>query len=608
MATDSIATQFRTELGPNRLEGLVDLNLAYGMLWRTQDQDPKIIGLASGGDRADNANMDDGNLNYDQGELVSNMVRATSELRLKWGNFGAFVRAHAFYDYENEENDRARTELSQRARDQIGSDAELLDAYVSVRYDLLDMPKQFRLGDQVVNWGESRFFPADGVNVANPLDVALIQQPASSARDLRRPVGMLWGFLQPTPFFAIEGYYQYEWKKTELPATGTFFAFNDPLFPGGEYVLAGPFSDQGTDVDAAFGLPPATVGFVPNWFQVPRSSDDRPGDQGQFGLNLQLLVPELNDSKFVLYFANYHSKLPVLGAFAPPVEAYEAYSAQGIAARTAELIQQGVAPANAGAAGLALQFNEWLNDTRVFAQYPENNKMLGLSFNTTSLRTGTAWFGEIAHHFDAPIPIPPNQLLDEILPGSMEGGFLDIFPPVDLNSTDLEALANKRVDFFKELDKTFLAVGATQLFGRRLGASQAAVTAELGWMHVWDFPANSELLIAGPGLSATQFGPRNAFGDEDSWGYRLAGNLTYHNVFGGITLSPLVIFTHDVNGNSPAGAGPFRNGYKTFTVALGGEYVQSLRGSISYTTFWGAGQWNLLNDRDFVKFTMRYDF
>ena len=608
MATDSMATYFRTKLGPNRLEGVVDVELAYGLIWRAQNRDSRIIGFGNGGDRLDNANMDDGNLNYDQGELVSNMVRATGELTLQWGRFGGFIRGYTFYDYENEQRDRDRTRLTKEAKDQVGSGTELLDAYLSVRFEVREMPLQFRIGEQVVSWGESRFFPADGVNVANPLDIALFQQPTSTPRDLRKPVGMLWGFLQPTPFFAIEGYYQYDWDKTVLPATGTYFGTSDPIFPGGRFSQAGPFSDQGTNVDAAFGLPPGTVGFVPNWFQIPRASDERPSDQGQFGINLQLLLPELNDTKFSLYYANYHSKLPSVGAIGPPVEAYEAYSGQGIAARTAELIQQGVVPANAEAAGVSLQFNEWLNATRIFAHYPENIKMLGFSFNTTSLRTGTAYFGEISHHFDAPILISPNQLIDELLPGSTEGDFLDLFPPVDLNSTNLEALANKRVEFTKELDKSFLTVGATQLLGPRLGAAQMALTAELSWMRVWDFPRQSELLIAGPGLSAAQFGPRNAFGDKDSWGYRLAGNLTYNNVFGAVTLRPRVLFTQDVSGNSPAGAGPFRDGKKSFTVGLRGEYVQSLLGSISYTTFWGAGKWNSLNDRDFVKFSIRYDF
>ncbi len=608
IAAEGFAFDFRTKLGPNRLEGLVDLELAYGVRWRVQDRDSALIGLGNGGDRADNANMDDGNLNYDEGEPVSNMVRTTGELTLKWGNLGAFMRGYAFYDYENEENNRARTDLTEEAKDQVGSDIELLDAYLSARFEVRDMPLQFRLGDQIVDRGESRFFPNDGVNFANPLNVALFQQPTSTPRDLRRPVGMLWGSVQPNPFFAIEGYYQYDWKKTVLPATGTYLSTSDPLFPGGRFFQAGPFSDQGTNLDAVFGLPSGTLGFDRDWFQVPRTGGDRPSDQGQLGFNLQVLIPKLNDTKFGLHFANYHSKVPSLSGFGPSLKGIEAYSVQGIAARAAELIQQGVAPEAAGAASAVLGFNEWLNDARYFTYYPDDIQMFGFSFNTTSLRTGTAFFGEVAHHIDAPIPVHPSQLLNKVLPDSKRGGFFDLFPPIDLDKVDPQTLANKRIDFIKELDKTFLAVGATQLFGPRFGASQTALTAEVGWLHVWDFPTRRQLLIPGPGLAVTQLSPKSAFADEDSWGYRLAGNLTYNNVFGAVNLRPRVIFTHDVNGVSPVGQGPFREDVKSLTVGLGGEYVQSLRADLSYTTFWGVEEWNLVNDRDFINFSIRYDF
>ena len=58
---------------------------------------------------------DDGDLNQDPG-LVSNMLRTTGEVTLRWRNFGAYVRGFGFYDFEQELNDRARTQLSGKAR------------------------------------------------------------------------------------------------------------------------------------------------------------------------------------------------------------------------------------------------------------------------------------------------------------------------------------------------------------------------------------------------------------------------------------------------------------------------------------------------------------
>jgi hypothetical protein len=606
--SEALALDASTKLGSETLVGLLNFELAYGVRWRMQERDQGLISLGNGGER-NNSNYDDGDLNYDQGKPVSNMFRAAGELTLLWGNFGAFARAYAFYDVENQANSRARTELSDAALEQVGRDIRLREAYLSARFVIDQMPLQFRLGKQVVNWGESRFFPTSGINVANPVDLPLFQQPTALPRDLSLPVGMLWGSLQINPFIAIEGYYQYEWQESVLHSPGTYLSTADPVGPGGYFYQAGPFSDQGTNVDAAFGLPAGTIGFDPYWLQIPRISDDSPSDQGQFGISVQMLAEKLNDTKFALSFANYHSKVPFLSLIAPGVENYLAYSKQAIAAQTKSLIAAGSAPENAAAAAQNIQFSQFLNNSSYLTEYPDNIRMLGLSVNTTSLRTGTAFFAEFSHHFNAPMPIFPNQVLDQILPGSTPE---DPFPAVDLNQSSPQELANNyantRANFIDYFDKTFFAFGATQLFGPQLGAAQSALTAEIGWLHIWNFPGKEERLFAAPGLSVTQTEPSSAFADGNSWAYRLAGVLTYNSVFGALTLQPRFGFSHNVSGNSPTGAGTFREGRKSLTVGLSGQYIQSLKADISYISFWGAEEYNMKNDRDYLNFSVRYYF
>jgi hypothetical protein len=351
------------------------------------------------------------------------------------------------------------------------------------------------------------------------------------------------------------------------------------------------------------------VGFVPDWFQIPLGSDDSPSDRGRFGISLLILAPNLNDTKFAISFANYHSKVPFLGAIAPPLKEYLAYSVQAIEAQTNNLINAGTAPENAARAAGAIQLNQFLNGTRYLAEYPENIQVVGLSFNTTSLKTGTALFGEVSHHFDAPMPIFPNQVLDQALPGVTPES---PFPPIDREQTSpgeiAASYAKQPINFIENLDKTFLALGATQLFGPQLGAAQTALTAEIGWLYVWNFPAKDQLLFGAPGLTVSQTGPSSAFADGNSWGYRLLGSLTYNNVFGAVTLRPRFGFSQDVNGNSPAGAGSFREGKKSISLGLNAEYIKRVRADISYVSFWGADQYNPLNDRDNLNFTIRYFF
>ena len=599
------------------IEGLLDIELAYGLRMRTENTDPDLVSLAHGGERINSGDYDDGTLNYDRGDLVSNMFRTTGELTLRWGDFGAYVRGYGYYDYENMDSDRQRTPLSADAEEQVGSGGELLDAHVTARFTLKDVPLMLRLGDQVVNWGESRFFAVSGLNVANPVDIPRFQQPTSTPRDLRRPVGMLWGAAHLTPLLILEGYYQYQWRKTVLPASGTYWSNNDGLSPGGRFIqVTGTASQFGTNLSELYGIPADTLeaagipAFDPDYLQVNRRiSADRPGSEGQYGLTLQSIVPQLSETKFALHFANYHSKLPFFGAIAPSVEAYKGYSVQAIQALAGNLVEAGADPTLAGPAAALTQLDQFQSDTQYFLQYPEDIKMLGLSLNTTSSRTGTAYFAEVGHHFDAPMPVHVGDILVQALPGSSREMPI---PPIDLTQISEEELASnyaeKRVDPILERDKTFSLVGATQFLGPRLGAAATVMNLELAWLHVWNMPNKSERLFSAPGLVITEFGPRNAFASANSWGYRFGFSLAYPNVFGGLNLRPRILWSHDVDGNSPVGVGPFREGRKTFSFGIQAEYIKRLRADLAFTTFWGAGKWNLINDRDNINLSIRYSF
>ena len=96
--------------------------------------------------------------------------------------------------------------------------------------------------------------------------------------------------------------------------------------------------------------------------------------------------------------------------------------------------------------------------------------------------------------------------------------------------------------------------------------------------------------------------------DEDSWGYRLVGLLTYDGIFGGVTLQPRVVWAQDVGGTTPGPGGAFSEGREAFNVGLGGEYVNRWTVDLSYTKFLGGGSANLVRDRDFISFQVAYHY
>jgi hypothetical protein len=158
-----------------------------------------------------------------------------------------------------------------------------------------------------------------------------------------------------------------------------------------------------------------------------------------------------------------------------------------------------------------------------------------------------------------------------------------------------------------------------------LGADQSTVLGEIGFVNA-DLPAKSTLRFDEPGTFVsgdvnymTNSGnnasgipppsePASAFADKFSWGYQLVGRLDYNNLFKGVNVSPLLVFSHDVGGNTPLPMGNFLHGRKSVT--LGAEFTlkNAWAFDVRYVNFLGAGRYNLLSDRDYVSCNLKYSF
>jgi hypothetical protein len=144
---------------------------------------------------------------------------------------------------------------------------------------------------------------------------------------------------------------------------------------------------------------------------------------------------------------------------------------------------------------------------------------------------------------------------------------------------------------------------------------------EIGATKVWDLPDKSVLRFNGPGtdtgggpdvLSGNLRNPQtqtSGFADSFSWGYRFLTRFDYNSAFGtAITVSPQIAFNHDVNGTTPGPGGNFVEDRKSVTLQVGFNYLNNWSGLLAYTNFFGAGNQNLLSDRDFVSAVVRYAF
>ena len=612
-----------------------DTTISWGAQYRLDEADPALIGLDNGGD-AFSVNGDDGNLNYDTG-IFSNVLKVTTEMDLRGKSAGAFLRFRAFYDHENEDGDRLRTPLSEEALERVGSRADFLDAFVWKKFDMGGKPAEIRLGEQVLSWGESTFIQG-GINAINPIDVSAIRVPGAELRDALLPEGMVSFSIGTSLNTSLELFYLYDWGRTRIDPTGSYWSTNDFAGRGGDTVFLG-FGDSG-DMDT---FPLSNRPFL----GVPREPDRFAREDGQYGAALRVFAPGLNDTEFGFYFMNYHSRLPTIngrtgslagaikgsgfvtagqtGAFVflntgAPNAAIAAATLAGINAGLTPVEATIIAQATIGTLRLgqdptsvisAFATDAFAQTAAYFLAYPEDIKLYGVSFNTT---LGTwAWQGEISHRQDAPLQVDDVELLfaalgafnPDLARANQVGNFFQDF--------------DREVDGFRRTDVTQIQTTLTKILGPTMGADQGVFLFE-GALTQADLPSKGELRFEGPAtyvsgnpaLATSHPGkpiePADRFADEQSWGYRLAGRLDYLNAVGGFNVSPRFAWQQDVEGISPGPGGNFIEGRTALTLGLGFNRQNTLEFDLSYTTFSGGGRYNLISDRDFVGANVKYSF
>lgn len=558
----------------------LDTTVTYGISMRTQGRDDDLVGFANLIDNPGaiptldlidmpgrfSVNGDDGNLKFDSGDIISNRARVTTELDVSNGQFGAFARVTGFYDFELDDRD----DISKRAKHFVGSDVRMLDAYLYGDFNVGEGIGSLRLGRQVVSWGESTFIQ-NGINVINPVDVAALREAGSELRNAFLPISMAWLSLPITQNLSMEAVYMFEFEEINPDPAGTFFSDNDFATPGGEFAMLG-FGLLSDDI-----LPDGSLPFG----ALPRSADRKPGDStGQFGLAFRYFATELNDTEFGLFYLHYDSRLPLIS-------------------------------------GTSVT-NSDLSSGRFFVEYPKGIDLYGLSFNTT-LGGTISLAGEMTYRSNQPYQIDDVEVLFAGLTPLNAG----VAEPVNRFESQLGQFGfGQDISGVFRTEVSQLQFTLTNIFepNQFFGYDQLAFVLEAGGTKVWDLPSQNVLRLNGPGTD-TGGGPdqftgnlRNpitqvdGFPDSFSWGYRAVFAATYNNAIGAVTLSPRIAFNHDVNGTTPGPGGNFIEDRKAITVAITADYLSRFSGTLSYTNFFGAKDFNLIHDRDFVSASVSYAF
>ncbi len=487
-------------------------------------------------------NGDSGNLNFDKYDIFHATAKITSDLNFDLYGFNVFARGLYFFDARYEDFQERhpdttlqpfRTGYPDVARETNGTDFKMLDYFVSRTFEVGDRMVSFKLGNQVLNWGESSFLALNSLNTINPLNQALLRIPGFDIKELFLPVGMATLNADVADGLNVEVFYQYDWEPFVVDPVGSYFSTADILGAGATYAMLsfGKAAEDPLELYAPYRNPDdpaAALGSRSDRTMARNFAEEqkrRPDKGGQYGIALKTYLEGLNNgTEFGFYFANYHSRVPTVGIIAadatclpdaplgtPADNALGLLDPTGCGVPAQNLVVLGTGmgtyqPATGARDGLPV------GSISYFAEYPEDIHVYGLSFNTTL--GDWAWSGEYAFRDNLPVQVHTTDLVF--------AGLQPAFPEQDF-SLGVVTLPGRRTavpDFvsgyrgvtygpgdyirgYEQMKVGQLGTTFIKTLGgdNPIGASQILFLLELGMTHVMDFPDIDELQFQGAGVN-----------------------------------------------------------------------------------------------------------
>ncbi len=312
----------------------VDTTITYGRQWRVEGRDKNLMsGHLGEGARTDafssafkdyvqRVNSDDGTRNYDKWDTVSNRVGILSDINISYQNLGLFLRPQIFYDsvpfgrphwsdkylaglntpatgsnnqlnadLNNEGGINSVNHWDDEYKHTMGYKARFLDAYAYGSFDIGGHNLDVRVGRQVITWGEALMLQGGIAFAQNRIDSSASTVPGVELKEVFLPTGAVYGSFAATDSTTIEAYWQYEWIKSTLFPTGSFFEMQD-FIDGDRFITVPSFS--GT---AGIGM---------------SRVEHNPNNNKQFGFAVRQTVGE--GTELGAFIVNYTDKYPMFWA------------------------------------------------------------------------------------------------------------------------------------------------------------------------------------------------------------------------------------------------------------------------------------------------------
>lgn len=282
-----------------------DVTLSWTGAWRVKDR--KLTTPAM-----QNVNGDDGGWNFDKGDMTNNRFTAIADIDIQYKKMGIFARPRAFYD-DVYMNDNSNPGLAQHwsnnnylagaisspdqfdsgVEDNMGKKAEFLDYFYYTNFSLGGHAVDFRIGQQVVAWGEQLFLAGGVASAMSHADLTAANLPGVELKEIYMPSESASIRFDILNNLTMMGFYQWEWEHHILNEPGSYFSDSDVVGDAGKgLIVASPFP--------------------PGFAVIPRGQDQPADDDGQYGVGFIYRADGLAGTEFGFYYINYHEKSPLV--------------------------------------------------------------------------------------------------------------------------------------------------------------------------------------------------------------------------------------------------------------------------------------------------------
>lgn len=539
--------------------------------------DPNANGCGASANVAQWGAGTDGDLNYRKGHPFTAYLSATSELLLTMPSEGYkfMIRGTGLYDFAADHT--ARTPLDGGARGQIVHNARLLDLWLEKDFSIDDRLAHVRVGNQVINWGES-YFASGGINQTNAVDIQTLLIPGTQLKQALIPAQMISFASELPDGFSTEAYLQWHWNANRYPPVGSYWSVGN-IFGHGQQPLTlntQNFNETGLDAGAIAGphASPATLAAINQglingqyagspYFSLGIPVGTRePGNKPQFGVKFNY-KPRSMDVNFGFYYENYTDKNPVITS-------------------------------------LANGTSEW--------SYLQNRQLFGVSadFPVGDWAVGT----ELSYR-----PRDAVSLSSCFKPGG----------PLDSNTNGVSGvdckqwMDKKKLQF--DINGQLSMTQSSQPLLKLIKADEATLTAELTWIYypgvssasTYASTASGTPVIQAPSAgydtwlnynSGTGYPITAGQGTASSVGATVDFNWTYDgSIIPGWEVTPGFTFTDALYGYTPTFSANYLQGAKSVNVyVLFNQDAATWQAGMNFTTFFGGHQTvgQPFADRNFV--------